>query len=93
MKYLSVALLVLSFNVFADHHEGKKSENFEEAKKHVLSNMDQRIQSLQEAKTCVSSATNRDAMKVCRSKIKEMNGSIKEGNKAWREERKSKRKK
>lgn len=45
--------------------------NFETHKGEVLTDIDQRIQKLQEHKTCVGAATNHDGMKKCHESMKE----------------------
>lgn len=72
----------LAFNVFAAlvliaHPAGfalaedKKEEGFAERKAHILKELDERAAKLQEHKTCVAAAADRDALKACRGKMKE----------------------
>lgn len=82
MKYVAftfLALLIVRAPLLADQ------ENFESHKAEVLKNIDERMAKLVEHKACVSAATEPQAMKTCRDKMKEW-------MKAEREERKSHRK-
>ncbi len=74
MKFMSLILLVVSFSAFA---EGD-GEMFQKGKAMILSNMDKRIGILQESRSCISSASNREQMKDCRQKMKAKMKEIKE---------------
>lgn len=65
-KILLVALVLSSFAAFADHHE----ENFDQAKAKFLAHLDQRAEHINKAKTCVSAATTKEALKACRQQMK-----------------------
>ncbi|MFY7994643.1 MAG: hypothetical protein ACOVP4_15195 [Bacteriovoracaceae bacterium] len=86
MKFMSLVLLVFSFSVFA---EGD-GEMFQKGKAMMLSNMDKRISILQESKSCISSASNRDQMKACRDQMKAKMKEIKEDAKEGKVEMKEK---
>lgn len=88
MKTLLVSVLMFSSLAFAD----QKEEKFQEVKSNLTSHLDQRIAHLQEVKSCVSAAKDRDALKACRKKMKEVRKEMKSNWKEKREERKTKRK-
>lgn len=86
---------------FADDHKGKKGakkemseemkkEMFEVTKKESLSNLDQRIQHLQETKSCVSSASDGKALKKCRMDARKKGESLRAQMKEKRKEMKDK---
>lgn len=83
--FLLVALMVFSFNSFAED----KVTNFALVKEKVLKHIDERISSLQENKSCVSAAQNHQDLKACRKKMQEMRRAMKEK----RNEKKPKRNK
>lgn len=65
MKVLFFVLsLVLSSSVFAE-------ADIATAKAEMTANLDQRIANLQEAKTCVANAAQREDMKKCHQGLKE----------------------
>ncbi|HMJ49924.1 MAG TPA: hypothetical protein VK440_05105 [Burkholderiales bacterium] len=45
--------------------KGSQPQNFQEHKQHMLDRMDKRIAALQQARSCVSQAQDRDAVKQC----------------------------
>jgi len=49
----------------------RAEEDFEKRKSEALAGIDERIQKLQEHKACVSGAATPDALKQCRSSMKE----------------------
>ena len=75
MKFLFAVFMGLSLNAFADHHEGmdKKMESmsFEDAKKMRLERMDMRSKMMEEHKSCVSAAKDKDGLKACMKNMKE----------------------
>lgn len=80
MKYLLVTLLTLSsFSVFAEE------ENFDKAKTVMTEHLDRKIADLQTAKSCVTAAKTKEALKVCHEEMKAK-------HKAHREHMKDKRK-
>jgi hypothetical protein len=89
MKFLTLAILALSLNAFADHHE----ENFDKVKASMLERLDQKIANLQSAKGCISGAANKEAVKKCREDMKAQHKDIHEKGKAKRQEMKEEFKK
>lgn len=80
MKFMTMALLALSFSAFA---EGD-GEMFKKHKDMVVANMEKRIGILQESKSCISAATNKDQLHACRQKMKESMKGIKDDSKEAR---------
>ena len=81
MKFVLVAVLLMSFNVMADHHE----ESFEEAKAHAISMTDKRIESLNAAKGCISAATDKAGLNKCREEMKKTKGDMRKESKTRRQ--------
>ena len=68
MKLLLVLVAtLLNLTAFAD------GGDFEKHKAEALTNIDQRIQKLQETKSCMSAAKDHEGMKACREKMQEFN--------------------
>lgn len=66
MKKLGMVLILLSASLaFADG----KDEKFNEHKQKALQNMDERITGLQNAKACISAASDRASMKKCHEQL------------------------
>ncbi|TNF30487.1 MAG: hypothetical protein EP319_04835 [Deltaproteobacteria bacterium] len=90
-----LSFLFLSFNAFSEDGKKGDGQNFEKAKSMMLENIEKRISNLQDVKSCVSSASDKSALKECRKKMKSMNtemkGKMKEMRK-MKKERKQKRK-
>lgn len=87
MKFLTIAVLFsLCSSVSA-----QDGEMFAKAKEHALSNIDKRIGYLNELKSCVSQAANKDAIKACRATHKTQVKALKDGNESWKEGMKSER--
>ncbi len=85
MKFLLIAVLCLgSLSSFADKHEGK---TFEEKKAKMSQHLDERLSHLNDAKSCVSAASDEAALKACRGKMKEHKKEMKE---EWKENKKKK---
>jgi hypothetical protein len=72
--------------------DSKKAEMFEKRKAHAVQNVDKRIVILTAFKSCISSASNKDAVKACRKINKSSMKSLKEANKALRQSMKDQRK-
>lgn len=72
MRKLLVAIIVVgSVCAFADHHEeNMEGKNFDEMKAKMSQHLDERIANLSEAKSCVSAATTKEALKDCHQKLK-----------------------
>ncbi len=49
-----------------------EAQSFEDQKKKMLTHLDERIASLNSAKSCVQSAADKKALQACRSKMHEM---------------------
>lgn len=92
--FLMLAMILLSFSSFAEESEGKK-QRFEEAKSKFVNHLDGVIKVMQEAKSCASSASDRQSLKKCRQDLKTKRRSMKKNNKHKRKrfkERRSRRK-
>ncbi len=77
-KNLFLILTLASFSVFADPKVDKnKEEKIEEVRSKIVENLDKRIKQLQETKTCISSAKNRDDIRKCREKNREERKAMK----------------
>lgn len=87
MKFLSV-VFILSLCTSVSAQDG---EMFAKRKEHALVNIDKRIGFLQEMKSCISSATDKDGIQKCRQDHKEKMKSIKDENADWKEGRKAER--
>lgn len=85
---LMASLCVFSMTAFAE----EQKERFEEMKKNLSSQIEERIGHLQEAKSCVNAATDREALKACREKMKEHRKEMREDWQKKKQEWKSKRK-
>jgi hypothetical protein len=76
---MTAALLLVAMTANAD-------EKFDKLKQETLSHLDARIQDLNEAKSCVSSAQNLEALKKCRMDMRgehmKMRGQMMEKRKA-----------
>tara|TARA_B100001971_G_scaffold215195_1_gene260250 strand:- start:76795 stop:77097 length:303 start_codon:yes stop_codon:yes gene_type:complete len=95
MKTLLIVLTLLSTFAMA-HEDGKKhshmnEEKFALFKKRALENIDKRIAQMQKARTCISNASDREAMKSCRADMKEHRQEWKEKRKEWKAKKKEKR--
>jgi len=85
----SLLILGMFILVYAQSPEKAKSQgkiSIEQRKANIISSIDQRINRLQELKTCVSAAQTQDDLRKCREKFKE------ERKEFW-EEKKEQRKK
>lgn len=90
MKVLSiVAICAFGFNAIA------ADEEFAMRKQKKLENMDKMISQMQQSRTCVSAATNKDEMKKCKEKMKEhmkgMREEHKEMKKDWSKKKEEKK--
>ena len=79
MKWILMILLVLSFSVHAKKEE--KGKNFEERKAKAIEMVGKKIDALTKLKSCMSSASDRKALKECRK-------SHKDSAKDWRKAKK-----
>lgn len=73
MKVLafSTAIGAMTVTSIADARGPAASAGFETHKQEMLSNLDNRITALQEAKTCITSAQDQESMKRCHEGLKE----------------------
>ncbi|MGE3611409.1 MAG: hypothetical protein AB7I27_17585 [Bacteriovoracaceae bacterium] len=98
--FLIAALTTLSLNSFADHHKkGEKMDkmmdemSFEDAKQHMSSKLEKKIQLHQEAKACTDAAKTKEDLKKCREEMRDKMGSMREEHKSKMKEMKDKMKK
>ncbi len=93
MTKMLIMLFILSLSSlsFAKHHE-EKGKNFEAKKAKAIEVTDKRIQGLQKLKSCLSSASNKDALKACRKNHKSMVKEHRHEMKKRRAERKKNKK-
>ena len=74
MKFVTIAVLALSFNAFADHHEMMKDMDkmpFDQHKQMMQEMLSKKSAMIQESKTCVDAAKDNAALKECHMKMKE----------------------
>lgn len=67
---LLLAAIVLTF-ANAQAEDADKGQKLETIKQEMTKHLDERIQSLQAAKTCVTAAADRDALRSCRDQARE----------------------
>ncbi len=86
-KLLVAALCIFSLTAFTDHHEegDDKNAKFEDVKAKMVTHIDERIAKMNEHKSCVSAAADKEALKACREKMKEYREDMKE---KWQEKKK-----
>ena len=84
MKFIIALIATFSLSSFADHHE----EKFAEMKAKGLANIDKRISSLQQLKSCLSSASEKEAARKCRkenrARMENLRQDFRAGKKRWR---------
>lgn len=90
MKVLLLAL-ALTAPAWATEENADKAAMFQQAKSNMLSNIDQRINNLNSAKTCINSAADGEALKACRKQMHESMKALKDDMKEQREGLRSKR--
>lgn len=92
MKCILSLMLIFSLSnvAFAKKGTGKR---FEERKAKAVEHIGKRIAVLEKAKSCISSAADRAALKACRATQKSSMQALKAERKAWQAERKANRKK
>lgn len=86
MKWILSLMLVLSFSVYA-----KNGKGFAERKAKAVEHLSKRISILEAAKSCISSAADKGALKVCRNSQKASMKKMKGARQAWKAERKKRR--
>ena len=84
MKFL-LCLFFVTAPAFA-----QDGELVQKVKSEMLSDLDQRINGLTEAKACVTAANDRPALQACQKKLKAGMDSLRDKRKAQRQELKSK---
>lgn len=93
-KLLVTGLCLFSLAAFADNHEEGEGKTFEEKKANMLQQIDSKIAHMNEMKSCVSAAADKDALKACREKMKEHREDMKEKwqekKKEWKDKKKKK---
>lgn len=98
MKLKSLLLilpLLFTLNISASDSANKgdkKGKNFEKHKAMAIEQMDKRIATMQKNRDCVSSASDREALKACRKQAKKANEAFRDEMKKRREARKERRK-
>ena len=65
---LSLVLAVAAFAADSSQPGNVPVQNFDQRKADILKMLDERLASLQEAKTCIQAAKNNDDIKSCRDK-------------------------
>jgi hypothetical protein len=85
---LIITFLVSLTPIHADAN--MKKENFAKVKSGALANLDKRIKHLQETKSCVSSSSDRKALKECRKSARKRGEALRSEFKESRKERKEK---
>ena len=69
MKFLIVTLALMTSFVFAD--EKPKEPSVQDIKSKIVGNLEQKISNLNTFKSCVQSASSKEALKDCRKSFKE----------------------
>jgi len=82
MKFLLLALLAVPS--FAQD-TAETGAMFQQAKAHLISNLDARMTNLNNAKSCVNNAADGAALKVCREELNKANRALKDTMKTQRE--------
>lgn len=94
---MKLVLFIMTISLFAfaegQEREAKKAELFSKIKSKALENIDKRISQMQENRSCISAAQNKEDMKACRSKMKEHKSEWREKRKEMKEKRKSRKNK
>jgi len=91
MKKLISLMLILGTTLtsYANtdaNKDARKKERFAQVKSMAQSNIDKRISALQETKSCISSANDKDSLKSCRQEAKKRHQAIKQEMKQMREQ-------
>ncbi len=76
-----ISLFLLSTSLLA-----KGDKNFEEKKSKILDMLEKKVANMNEHKACVSSASNMDALKVCKEKHKEQKKAFRDHRRAMKSE-------
>jgi hypothetical protein len=83
------SIFFMSFSALADKHDGMEGKTFEEKKAKALEGIEKRLSFINETKTCVTAATDENALKACREKMKAHRKTMKESRQKRREEKKN----
>ncbi len=84
MKLVTMFIVLCAFSLELRAEEGA---NFSTHKAEMLANIEEQIAKLQEHKSCVSAANDKEAMKACRDKMK----GWREGERAEMQEKRKER--
>lgn len=87
MKLLVSALMLTTTLAFAQNEKPNKP-TVEQQKAKILEGIEKRASILNEFKSCVTSASDRDALKTCRETHKKANQELRKDRKARRQQRK-----
>ena len=95
MKTLLIGITFFSALALA-HDKGKKhshmsEEKFALFKERALENIDKRISQMQNTRSCISNANDRETLKACRKGMKENRKEWKEKRKEWKAKRQERR--
>lgn len=88
-KFLILALTLSSLQAFANPTE----PDFQEMKTNIVNHFDKKIAQLQEGKTCVSAAKDKEGLKACRMKMRDSHKAMKKDWEAKRDEFRAKKEK
>ncbi len=86
------SFVVLSLCLFSLGALAQGQEDISQIKNSMVAGFDQKINLIQNAKTCVSSASTRDQLKACGRSLRESMKSLKGSMKAERDSMKAQRK-
>lgn len=93
MKWILSLLLVLSFSAHAEKMDDEqRAAKFAERKAKAIGELEKRIDALNTLKSCISSASDRDALRDCRKAHKETAKSFRKAKGKWKGKRKGKNK-
>jgi hypothetical protein len=90
-SFLFAGFLSLSCNIYAQDTAQPTGPDMSQVKANMVKEIDERIQILQEAKSCTESAADAAALKNCRRTMHEKMKTDREDNKAKREARRAER--
>ncbi len=94
MKFLTAAIIAFSATAFAGHHEHKMEEMkkmpFEQHKQMMQEKLDKKAAMVEEGKTCVNNAKDKDALMDCHEKMMDEKHAMKEEMKSKMKDMKKK---
>ena len=85
---LAVAFCLVSSAVFAQDQQNNKEQSLQEQKAFITQILDKRIAALNEKKSCVSSAGDREALQRCHEELKDDRQAIQQEVQGYRQKRK-----